>query len=135
MEVFLDCAFLKMKSGHKNKQSKHGHLVALMDCRQLVHVVVQSQCCHHSFCMSADSAYWYPFLKINGICFITLSQFWHFVQASGIIKYTLNQLHLLFASSRSLLYLFIFILPMGSETQPGQHGGCCWENENHLVKD
>lgn len=57
MKMFLDCAFLKMKNGLKSKQSKDACFGFLMDCRQLVYGVIQSQCCYHSFCMSADSAY------------------------------------------------------------------------------
>lgn len=75
MEVFLDCAFLKMKSGHKNKQSKYTSFGTLVDCRQLVYGVIQSECCHHSFGISTDPAHWYPFLKINGILFSFLPHY------------------------------------------------------------
>lgn len=67
MELFRDYKFLKMKNEHKNKQSKCAYFGTLMDCRQLVYGDIQSQCCHRSFSMSADSAYWYPLIKINGI--------------------------------------------------------------------
>lgn len=59
MELFLDYAFLKIY--------KYAYFGSLAYCRQLVYAVIQTQCCHHSFCDSDESGYWYSFLKINCI--------------------------------------------------------------------